>query len=182
MIRYFFAAGSLIFFVAAILYLPPHNDDVNISKEFTLLESTLHTIDANIFSGSDTLETPADIIIPSSVGEVLFPHQMHIEDLEMGCVECHHQIDAKILNTPHADYFKSSWINCKICHNGSESIKQRIYTCSECHQSSPTSIADETLSSKVVVHKKCWECHEVGTGKEASESCELCHSGERIKL
>jgi hypothetical protein len=29
----------------------------------------------------------------------------------------------------------------------------------------------------VILHKNCWKCHEVETGLEASESCELCHSG-----
>jgi hypothetical protein len=27
----------------------------------------------------------------------------------------------------------------------------------------------------VILHKNCWKCHEVETGVEASESCELCH-------
>ena len=65
---------------------------------------------AEHFSKADTSEIPEEIKFPSTVGGVLFPHQMHIDDLEIECVECHHQINAKILVTPHSDYFKSSWI------------------------------------------------------------------------
>ncbi|MDH3269504.1 MAG: hypothetical protein OEM46_11695 [Ignavibacteria bacterium] len=132
-------------------------------------------------SREDTLDIPEEITFPSNVGEVIFPHQFHIEDVEMDCVECHHQINAEVLSTPHPEYFKSSWINCEICHNESGQIEQKIYTCSECHHPSPENIADETLSSKVVIHKSCWVCHEVGTGTEASEICSNCHSGDKNK-
>lgn len=179
MIKYFFIAGTLVFFVAAIFYLPPHSEEVIGGKVLTLSETSLHKTETTNFFESDTLDIPSDIDIPSSVGEVMFPHQMHIEDLEIECVECHHQINATKLNTPHPDYFRSSWINCKICHTGSDNVKQKVYTCSKCHHTNPVSIADETLSTKVVVHKKCWGCHEVETGKDASESCEMCHSGEK---
>jgi Zn finger protein HypA/HybF involved in hydrogenase expression len=122
---------------------------------------------------------PAEIRMPSAVGEVLFRHQMHIGDLGIKCAECHHQINAKPLNTPHPDYFSSSWINCKTCHEEAERIARKAYICSECHETRPKNIADETLSAKVVIHKQCWKCHGVGTGKEASKGCEKCHSGER---
>lgn len=128
---------------------------------------------------SDATGIPSEIVIPSSVGEVIFRHQMHIKDFAIKCTECHHQIDAKALKTPHPDYLKSSWINCRVCHDGTGKIKQNAYTCSECHQSNPINIADETLSSKVVIHKQCWKCHPVSTGEEASKSCEKCHSGKK---
>ena len=124
-------------------------------------------------------EIPSERNFPSSVGEVVFHHQMHLKDLGIKCVECHHQINAKKLITPHPDYFKSSSIKCEICHSESEKIKQKAYTCSACHRTNPISIADETLSAKVVVHQKCWKCHAVGTGKEASKGCEKCHSGKK---
>jgi len=127
----------------------------------------------------DSLEIPEEISFPSNIGEVLFPHQLHTEDLEMECVECHHQINARILNTPHDDYFKSSWIKCEICHKESGQVKQQFYTCSECHHPGPENIADETLSSKVVIHKNCWMCHEVGAGVDASGICKDCHSGDK---
>jgi Zn finger protein HypA/HybF involved in hydrogenase expression len=125
------------------------------------------------------LEIPTEIRIPSSVGEVVFRHQMHIGDLGIKCADCHHQINAKPLSTPHPDYFGSSWINCKTCHDESEKIAQKAYKCSECHQTRPKNIVDETLSAKVVIHKQCWQCHAVSTGKKASTGCEKCHSGKK---
>ncbi len=130
-------------------------------------------------AGAAAPQPPEEINIPSSVGAVTFRHQMHFKDLGVKCTDCHHQINAKKLSTPHPDYFTSSWINCKICHDESEKIAQKAYVCSECHRASPTNIADETLSAKVVIHKQCWKCHGVGTGPEASKSCDKCHSGKR---
>jgi DnaJ-class molecular chaperone len=134
---------------------------------------------ANLPAKSDTLEMPAERIFSSSVGEVTFKHQLHVQERGIQCVECHHQINAKTLKTPHPDYFKSSAIKCEICHDGSEKIKQKAYTCSGCHPANPAHIADETLSAKVVIHKQCWKCHAVGTGKEASKGCDKCHSGKK---
>lgn len=176
MIKYLLlAAATATFLVAACT--PSNNDDVG--KASTTVASTSRTIVKAKFSSSDTTEIPAEINIPSSVGEVIFHHQMHIKDLSIKCVECHHQINAKKLNTPHPDYLKSSWINCNICHNEPEKIKQKVFSCSACHDTNPINIADETLSSKVVIHKQCWKCHPVSTGKEASKGCEKCHSGKK---
>jgi len=65
-----------------------------------------------------------------------------------------------------------------VCHDEGGKMKA-IYTCSACHDGGPRNISDETLSSKVVVHKQCWKCHQAGTGKDASSSCQLCHSGKK---
>jgi len=127
----------------------------------------------------DTSKVPVEIIFPSTIGVIHFPHQVHIEDLGIKCVTCHHQINAKYLSTPHPDYLKSSWIKCEICHKQSEQIAKQVFSCSDCHHSNPKSLTDETLSSKVVIHKKCWECHEVNTGSTASQMCGLCHSGKK---
>lgn len=129
--------------------------------------------------GAESLAIPPEMTFPSSVGAVTFKHQAHIQDRAIGCPECHHQIDAKKLTTPHPDYFKSSWINCEICHNDSAKTKRKAYACSGCHPTNPAHIADETLSAKVVVHRQCWKCHQVGTGVDASKGCELCHSGKK---
>ena len=123
-------------------------------------------------------EMPDEITFKSTVGDVLFPHNLHIEDQEMECVECHHQIHAKKLDTPHPDYLASSWIHCQTCHDPNLGVKEMSYNCSDCHHSDPDNISDETLSSKVVIHTSCWECHEVGTGAEASEVCTDCHVKE----
>ncbi len=165
MIGYFLAAASVIILAAGNLpseAAPPK-----------LAPSKAASINAA------TLEIPSEMNIPSSVGDITFRHQMHIKDLSIKCADCHHQINAKRLDTPHPDYFGSSWINCKTCHDESEKIAQKAYICSECHQTRPKNIADETLSAKVVVHKQCWKCHGVGTGKDASKGCEKCHSGRK---
>jgi Zn finger protein HypA/HybF involved in hydrogenase expression len=132
----------------------------------------------NLPTEGNAAEMPAERTFPSTAGEVVFHHQMHIKDLGVKCVQCHHSINAKKLSTPHPDYLKSPSIKCEICHDESERIKQKAYTCSECHRTNPMNIADETLSAKVVVHKQCWKCHPVSTGKEASTACEKCHSGK----
>lgn len=121
---------------------------------------------------------PDEIRYESSVGDVLFPHKLHVK---MRCTRCHHQIHAAELNTPHEDYLDSSWINCRTCHDGNLVAGTDHYRCSGCHHSEPENIADETLSSKVVVHKSCWKCHKTGTGVKASAGCADCHVREEVQ-
>ena len=156
--------------------------NINRTEIIPAHEELLHVDIIKYSTPKDTSEIPDVIKIPSSVGEVIFPHKMHIEKEEIECVECHHQINAKELDTPHPEYFKSTWIKCNICHTGSDNVIQKVYTCSKCHHSKPENIADETLSAKVVIHKKCWGCHDIGTGKEASENCKMCHLGTKTNL
>jgi len=118
---------------------------------------------------------PEVVTFNSSVGDVLFPHKLHVEDLEVECVNCHHQISAVKLDTPHPGYLESSWINCQLCHDPNQGTDKTYFKCSECHHENPNNITDETLSSKVVTHKSCWKCHESGTGVEASKGCPGCH-------
>lgn len=127
-------------------------------------------------SPADAPELPDEVIIESSVGDVHFPHNIHIR---FGCAACHHQIQAIELDTPHPDYLSSSWINCQTCHNTDSDTRNKYYKCSDCHHSEPIDIADETLSSKVVIHKSCWKCHKSGTGVKASEGCSDCHVKEQ---
>jgi len=169
MIRHLLAAASVIILVASGL---PSDAAPSTRPSKAAASQTMPASAAK-------LEIPSEIRIPSSVGEILFRHQMHIRDLGIKCVDCHHSIDAKKLVTPHPDYFGSSWINCKTCHKESEKIAEGAYVCSECHQTRPKHIADETLSAKVVTHKQCWKCHRVGTGNEASKACAKCHSGRK---
>lgn len=179
MIKHCLAAAAATFLVAACI---PSNDGDVVGKTSTPVASASRTIVKTRSPALDAAEMPSVIKIPSSVGEVTFQHQTHIKDRGIKCVECHHQINAKKLDTPHPDYLTSSWINCKTCHNKSGQIEQKVYTCSGCHRTNPINIADETLSAKVVIHKQCWKCHEAGTGKEASKSCDFCHSGEKTLL
>ena len=148
-------------------------------KYIAAVGSIILSLAASLPCRSDTLAIPSVKSFPSSVGEVTFTHETHIKDRAIQCVECHHQINAKKLDTPHPDYFKSSSIKCEICHNESDKVKQKAYTCSGCHRTNPINIADETLSAKVVIHKQCWKCHQVGAGKEASKACDFCHSGKK---
>lgn len=118
------------------------------------------------------------IISPSSVGEVDFPHLMHVEELGFDCTDCHHETHASRLSIPHEDYFDDFWIDCRACHQGADS-PLAPQACSACHESPPTAHSDETLSAKVVIHQSCWECHESGTGQDASRSCAFCHRRPR---
>lgn len=124
---------------------------------------------------SEIEQLPDVIRSASSIGEVAFPHQFHFEVLEFECQTCHHEINAAALKMPHEDYFDDFWIDCRICHKSDGSTVSQPQSCSNCHHDSPTDIADETLSSKVVIHKQCWECHELEVGQEASQACSECH-------
>lgn len=176
MIRYLLAAAAATMLVAACI--PASNDDIAAGVPSAGPPAARVIVKAAA-TRSSAAEIPAEIIFASSVGQVIFTHQAHLRDRAIGCVECHHQINARPLTTPHPDYLKSSWVNCKVCHDGSGKTRQQVYTCSECHHSNPVDLVDETLSSKVVVHKQCWKCHPVSTGKEASSGCEKCHSGPK---
>lgn len=149
------------------------------TKYFLAALAATLVLAANLPANAGTVVIPVERKFPSSAGEVIFHHEMHIKDLGIKCVECHHAINAKQLNTPHPDYLTSASVKCEVCHNESEKIRQKAYTCSECHRTNPANIADETLSAKVVVHRQCWRCHAVNTGKEASAVCEKCHSGKK---
>ncbi len=123
-------------------------------------------------------DLPDKITIKSSVGNVVLPHDIHVKKVKIKCKECHHQIHAKELDTPHPDYMTSSRANCPTCHEVNSETRKKHYKCSLCHHSDPDDIADETLSAKVVIHKSCWKCHEAGTGAEASAGCSDCHAME----
>jgi len=125
-------------------------------------------------SAADT-GMPDVVTFKASVGDVHFRHKFHVKDLGLECVQCHHQVSAVQLKTPHPSYLDSSWINCHLCHDPKEQTNKPYYKCSRCHHVNPNKIADETLSSKVVTHESCWKCHESGTGVEASKGCPACH-------
>ena len=128
---------------------------------------------------SSNVSFPPEITLPSSAGEIYFPHQQHSEDFEVECITCHHEINASNFKLPHEDYFNDFYIDCRICHHENKVATLSAQPCSKCHHKYPADIADETLSSKVVIHKSCWECHEVGTGGDATMNCKICHSGPR---
>jgi hypothetical protein len=114
-------------------------------------------------------------------GEANFPHDFHIDDLELACEDCHHETNAARLQMPHDDYFDDFWIDCTICHKSDGEVSLDPQDCGDCHPSTPRNSADETLSVKVVIHQNCWECHDRGTGAEAAENCSFCHDGPSIE-
>lgn len=122
---------------------------------------------------------PAEIVSPSSVGEVVFHHRTHFEDLQVPCTTCHHETHAAVLDMPHPEFFDDFWIDCKVCH-GEASAPQAPQACSSCHRSDLSNIADQTSSAKVAIHHSCWRCHASGTGEKATENCAFCHNRERI--
>lgn len=127
-------------------------------------------------AGDGPAVTP-NLVFSSSVGDVVFPHKVHFNDMEIACESCHHETNARMLDIPHKEYFADFWIDCTTCHHPSEQPRQPT-SCSACHHNL-VRCADETLSSKVVIHASCWECHEIGTGAEASAGCVSCHSGPK---
>jgi hypothetical protein len=158
-----------------------HNEESPTFKKFdyeTQWVAIAHPVPGDPAADSPSLVeagTLQEILIESSVGYVIFPHDFHVTGVKMECVECHHQIHAVELDTPHPEYLTSSWINCDACHSPESVASKAYYKCSACHHTNPENIADETLSSKVVVHKSCWKCHQTGTGVEASGGCVDCH-------
>ncbi|GEM_PF-1989674 len=130
---------------------------------------------------------PGEIRWSSHVGEVAFPHGMHVEDLGIECTECHHPTRAAKLETPHPEIFTGELQRCSLCHreagpkrargtssgNGADT---RQYRCATCH-GPRTTRAGEFPGFKVAMHATCGKCHEIGTGTKASASCATCHSG-----
>jgi hypothetical protein len=111
------------------------------------------------------------------MGDLIFDHDEHADEMEIECEECHHETNAGPLDFPHEDYFHDLWIDCDACHREAGTADLEPQSCYECHETKLRGIADERLSRKVTLHQNCWECHEVETGAEASESCEQCHAG-----
>ncbi len=125
------------------------------------------------------VEAPDELVTETPVGEVVFPHYMHAEALEIACSDCHHETNAQPLDNPHPQYFTTLWSECKTCHRDEDSDGLMVGKCSTCHPASPRTTSDAALSAKVVIHRKCWDCHDVGTGADASQECSYCHSGTR---
>lgn len=122
---------------------------------------------------------PDEVSWGGTAGEVVLPHRLHVDDLGIACGECHHETRAAALAMPHPEYFEDFWITCSTCHR-TKAETEAVQKCSACHQDAPSTVADESLSTKVVVHRSCWRCHEVGTGGEASAVCASCHHASAV--
>ncbi len=126
---------------------------------------------------------PGEVHWPSHVGEVLFPHRAHVEELGLDCTECHHPTRAPRLETPHPEYFAGELGRCSLCHRGPVGDRgtaapsgDQAYRCASCH-GPRTTRAGDFPGLKVALHETCGKCHEIGTGPEASARCATCHSG-----
>lgn len=139
----------------------------------TLLEATASASQEGGIEPGCAEPAPTEVVFNSTSGAVTFPHLLH-EEMGIPCEDCHHDTLAGPLTMPHPEYFEDFWIQCATCHRASSqpSCPQR---CASCHHSSPSTVADESLSTKVVIHQSCWECHPTGAGSEASDNCGICH-------
>ena len=90
------------------------------------------------------------------------------------CDECHHEIDASALISPHDVFLDDFSTRCQTCHRGAGTAMRGAQACSNCHHQRAAAIADQRLSATVAIHTNCWGCHEVGTGVEASNACASC--------
>ena len=133
----------------------------------------------SVFVAADSVVILEVIRMSSSIGEVEFPHYEHVDDFGIECAECHHEVNAAALDIPHESYFEDFWIDCQTCHGNHSKPTGQAMSCAKCHHDGPTTLADQSLSSKVVIHQSCWDCHEVGRGADASSECAFCHSGPK---
>ncbi len=124
---------------------------------------------------------PEIITIPSIIGEINLLHGKHFKEYGVECKSCHHEIYAPKLNIPHGEYSRHIWKGCNYCHTGDKNQKVD-YKCGNCHKILTTNFAEETQSSKVVIHKNCSLCHDMGKEKKAAANCKFCHSGPKKKL
>ncbi len=121
---------------------------------------------------------PESVTFPSHVGEVTFPHAMHVDDLGIDCADCHHPVTAPRLTTPHPGYFARCSVPCETCH-GAAPERPGDHACASCHTGAVDAAHDAIPSAKVALHRACSACHEIGTGPAASSSCVNCHSGPK---
>ena len=119
---------------------------------------------------------PAKSETKASIGPARFPHEKHFDELEIECVTCHHETNAKPLSFPHPRLLDDFWVDCSTCHAQGRARPRRRRPARPVTTCRTATSGDETLSAKVVIHKNCWSCHEVGTGASASTSCKSCHT------
>ena len=139
-----------------------------------LLAGAVAVLAADLPSDALPPSSPETIRWASSVGEVVFQHRLHTEELGAECVSCHHETVAANLELPHADYFDGFWVDCAVCHTGS-ATPAAAGRCVVCHPERTSGLNLEMPTVKVAIHRSCWKCHERGTGSEASSQCVFCH-------
>jgi len=105
---------------------------------------------------------PNRILLPSSVGSVVFSHEAHYASYKLSCRECHHHPDTK----------KPSFVSCRTCHTATVEGTPYLKTCTECHEA--TSVQKTPmLNTKDAFHKQCIGCHTAN--KVPVTDCSSCH-------
>jgi len=130
-----------------------------------------------------------------SADYIIFPHELHVEDLEISCMDCHTTITASTKSSDHniptmddcgTCHDVEDVDNCGLCHSnadepsGSSPLLRGIefdhskhdgddFQCHVCHGSSESS---EKRYIQVPSKPLCMRCHD---GESASWDCALCH-------
>ncbi len=121
---------------------------------------------------------PEELVFPSPIGTVTFPHALHVTDLGASCTDCHHPAAAPALETPHPQWLPKAGHQCLACHGKKETTAEH-FACTDCHSQPLPASHGVIPSRKVAIHLTCGRCHEFGTGPVASKACVTCHSGAK---
>lgn len=121
---------------------------------------------------------PEELVFPSPIGTVTFPHALHVSDLGASCSDCHHIAAAPPLNTPHPQWLPKAGHQCLACHGKQEALG-KSYACAGCHSQALPASQGVIPSRKVAIHLTCARCHELGTAQDASKACANCHAGNK---
>jgi hypothetical protein len=138
----------------------------------------------------------------SLAGDILFPHQLHVEEQELECTTCHVSVESSELSSdlhlPSMDLCSDCHDieddeNCGLCHRNTEEPSgyaepqvellfshqlhlEKELACLNCHTDIDGSGPVEHSYRPCMV--TCLECHD---GVRAPDDCALCH-GEAITL
>lgn len=121
---------------------------------------------------------PEELVFPSPIGAVTFPHALHVSDLGASCPDCHHPAAAPPLNTPHPQWLPKAGHQCLACHGKKETLASH-FACGDCHSQPLPASHGVIPSRKVAIHLTCARCHELGTAQDASKACVHCHGGPK---
>lgn len=142
----------------------------------------------------------AELVVPES--DIIFSHQFHVEEQEIGCVDCHITIESSGLssdkNLPTMDecgncHDVEDDESCSVCHKNADEPMELINpsrpilfshethiakgtACEKCHAG--VSVAETLTVENMPRMTVCFECHD---GVEVDDACALCH-GTQLTL
>ncbi len=93
--------------------------------------------------------SPVRVLFKTKGGNVIFSHKAHLSEYEIGCKDCHHEIDS---GKPVSKY------DCRECHRAGTDYD---------------SICDDRPIHKQCIGANCIDCHKE-MGMDESD-CGLCH-------